>query len=125
MADIVTKLEKCLLAIAAAALLLLVISAFRPVEALTIVPVYERAPAVSESADALWLDITQSVDLNHATARELEALPGIGETLAKRIVAYRSIHGPFETVEELLKVEGIHESTLRDILARTSLRESK
>lgn len=50
------------------------------------------------------------VDLNTATAEELTALPGIGEELAGRIVAYREEHGPFETPEEVMNVSGIGES---------------
>lgn len=45
--------------------------------------------------------------LNRASAKELEALDGIGPVLAKRIVAYRTTNGPFATVDDLLKVKGI------------------
>jgi len=47
------------------------------------------------------------VDLNRAAAPDLEALPGIGPVLARRIIAYRDRHGPFHRVEDLLQVEGI------------------
>jgi competence protein ComEA len=47
------------------------------------------------------------VDLNRSSARELDALPGIGPVLADRIVAYRQLHGPFRSAEELLGVRGI------------------
>ena len=47
------------------------------------------------------------VDLNRASFSELLALPGIGPTLAKRIVQYRWAHGPFRSVEELQNVPGI------------------
>ena len=52
------------------------------------------------------------LDLNTATAEELAALPGIGETLAARILAYRADNGPFESVEELTEVSGIGEGKL-------------
>jgi len=48
-----------------------------------------------------------AVDLNRADAAGLEALPGIGPVLARRIIAYRERHGPFHRLEELLQVEGI------------------
>ncbi len=47
------------------------------------------------------------VNLNAATATELQALPGIGPSLAERIVAHREQRGPFRTVKDLLKVSGI------------------
>lgn len=49
----------------------------------------------------------QRVDLNRASAAELDRLPGIGPVLAARIVAYREQHGPFRTSQELLAVRGI------------------
>ncbi|MDB4949334.1 MAG: competence protein ComEA helix-hairpin-helix repeat protein [Gemmatimonadetes bacterium] len=48
-----------------------------------------------------------TVDLNRATATELEALPGVGRALAARIVDWRSKNGGFATVEDLAKVPGI------------------
>lgn len=47
------------------------------------------------------------VDLNHATAQELESLPGIGAVLAERMIAYRKSVGRFRTVEDLREVAGI------------------
>jgi competence protein ComEA len=47
------------------------------------------------------------LDINLATVQELQALPGIGEVLAKRVIEYRGTHGPFQTVEGLMNVKGI------------------
>jgi competence protein ComEA len=47
------------------------------------------------------------VDLNTATAEQLEALPGVGPATSKAILAYRSTHGRFRSVTELLDVPGI------------------
>ena len=55
------------------------------------------------------------LDLNTADAAALDLLPGIGETLAGRIVAYREEHGPFAAPEEIMKVEGIGEGTYADL----------
>jgi len=46
------------------------------------------------------------LDLNAATLEQLDALPGVGEVTAGRIIAYRSAH-PFTAVDELLEVPGI------------------
>ena len=47
------------------------------------------------------------LDLNTADQAALETLPGIGEALAQRILAYRETHGPFSSVGELQAVDGI------------------
>ena len=61
--------------------------------------------------------ISQStqVDLNRATAEDLERLPGIGPTLARRIVDYRQAHGPFEQAADVQEVPGIGPKTYEDI----------
>lgn len=72
----------------------------------------EEAPAETEPAPSGPL----MVNINTATAQELEALPGIGPALAQRIIDYRAEHGDFSAPEELIKVKGIGESKLTDIL---------
>jgi competence protein ComEA len=57
----------------------------------------------------------QKIDINRAEVWLLEALPGIGEVLAQRIVDYRGTNGPFRTIEDLLKVSGISQGTLDKI----------
>ena len=56
------------------------------------------------------------VDLNSAGMEELCALPGIGETIAWRILNYRELNGPFERPEELMNVEGIGSGKLEALL---------
>ena len=58
---------------------------------------------------------TQRIDINRAEPCLLEALPGIGEALAQRIVDYRTENGPFRRIEELLKVSGIGPTTFEGI----------
>jgi competence protein ComEA len=57
------------------------------------------------------------VDLNHADAMTLAHVPGINEGLARRIVAYRDLVGPFESLSDLDDLDGISASRL-DTLAR-------
>jgi competence protein ComEA len=47
------------------------------------------------------------VNINTASAEQLEALPGIGPVLARRIVEFRARHGPFQRLDDLLEVQGI------------------
>lgn len=56
------------------------------------------------------------LDLNRATTKELEALPGIGEHLARSIIASRNARGGhFNSVDDLLKIDGIGDKTLEKI----------
>jgi competence protein ComEA len=55
------------------------------------------------------------VSINSAGARELEELPGIGPTLAERIIAYREKMGGFKSVEELKQVSGIGEKKFAEL----------
>ena len=52
---------------------------------------------------------TGFVNLNTASAADLEGLPGIGAKTAARIVEYRQKNGPFKKVEELMNVRGVGE----------------
>lgn len=47
------------------------------------------------------------LELNQASAEELEALPGIGAVLAQRVIAFRTSAGGFRTIEDLREVKGI------------------
>ena len=51
--------------------------------------------------------MTQKLNVNTATAKQLVKLKGIGKTRAERIVAYRKAHGDFKTVADLSKVKGV------------------
>jgi competence protein ComEA len=53
-----------------------------------------------------------SVNLNTATVEDLDTLPGVGPVTAQAILDYRTQHGRFGSVDELLDVDGIGEATL-------------
>jgi competence protein ComEA len=52
------------------------------------------------------------LNINRATAKELDKLPGIGPVIAGRIIEFRKINGAFQSIDDLRKVQGIGASTL-------------
>ena len=69
-------------------------------------------PSVSESAGT---SVSRLINLNTATADELEALPTIGEVLAQRIVDHRETHGPFQRVDQIMAVERVGFTTYQAV----------
>lgn len=67
-------------------------------------------------------DVPQKVNLNTAETLLLEALPGIGEVLAQRIIDYRSENGPFQQIDDLTKVEGIGPATFENLKDKITVR---
>jgi competence ComEA-like helix-hairpin-helix protein len=61
------------------------------------------------------------IGINSATAEDLEALPGIGEKLALRIVTYRNEFGMYKDMDALLEVNGMGEKKLSRIKPYTNL----
>jgi len=72
------------------------------------------APAADETGAAA----TGSIDLNTATEAELDTLPGIGPVTAAAIVAWRTEHGRFSSVDQLAEVDGIGPARLEKLRGR-------
>ncbi|MFN2556222.1 MAG: helix-hairpin-helix domain-containing protein [Nitriliruptorales bacterium] len=85
-----------------------------------VVPVAGAAPPAIPAAGAATTGTGARrpdgrLDLNRASADELEELPGIGEVLAARIVEWRQEHGPFTSVGQLREVPGIGERIFQNL----------
>lgn len=102
--------------------------ASKPETGVTLVTVSEDRQAATpvEKPDAPGMLEGEILDLNTATLSDLTRLPGIGETKAQAIITWRETHGPFQTVEDLLSVDGIGEKTLENLrpyIAVTTIEE--
>jgi len=68
--------------------------------------------AAGETGDGEYRPDPAPVNINSAGKAELMRLPGVGETIAERILNYRRDHGPFASARDLLRVKGIGEKKL-------------
>ncbi len=72
-------------------------------------------PTTPEPRTAPNVDVSPLININTASAEELDSLPGIGPSKAAAIVAPRTQNGPFQTIDALDDVPGIGPATLRDL----------
>lgn len=70
------------------------------------------APAAQHAAE---VEASKPVDINAADEGQLMAIPGIGQALAQRILEWRQEHGPFQRVEDLMKVKGIGDKSFEKL----------
>jgi competence protein ComEA len=73
----------------------------------------ENAPDIN--SDQAVIQSNKKLNINTANAQQLDLLPGIGPSLAERIIRYRQENGKFNSIDELLNVSGIGEKKLEEI----------
>ena len=74
-------------------------------------PLYQNIRPVTP--EAYFYRTDEHLDINTASAAELELIDGIGPVKAQRIIEYRAAHGPFAGVEELALINGISDETVQ------------
>lgn len=78
-------------------------------------------PSAFAAKQAAAADVVSPINLNQATAEELQVLPGVGPALADRIVAYREANGLFTSLEQLVEVKGIGQRKLEKLRDKMTL----
>jgi comEA protein len=76
-----------------------------------------QEPRMPQTATAAAPPTSAPINLNTATAAQLETLPGIGKATAERILEYRQKNGAFRKVEDLMNVRGIGEKSFLQLKA--------
>lgn len=71
--------------------------------------------SIQKLPGAKLLTLNKQINLNTATSQDLEAIPGIGQKTAEKIVAYRKKHGRFKKIEDIMKVPGIKQKRFEKI----------
>jgi competence protein ComEA len=93
-------------------------AARRPAGAILLVCVWAAAACAQEGTQPAQ----QPLDLNTATAEQLQKLPGIGPKTASAIVRFREKSGPFRRVEDLLAIRGITKKKLEKLRPLVTVR---
>ena len=83
-----------------------------------LVPTVEEAAAstaAGASGGAGSVSTSSRININTATAEQLDALPGVGQSTADKIIADREANGPFGTIEDLKRVSGIGDKKFEEL----------
>lgn len=73
------------------------------------------AAAKTEQTVQMTAQVVEKININKATGQQLAVIKGIGEKKAQAIIDYREVNGDFVDVNELVKVKGIGQATLKKI----------
>jgi competence protein ComEA len=91
------------------------------------VPAYPTPTATRETTATTgeYSTVTSRlIDINIDDQEALESLPGIGPVLAQRIIKYRTVYGPFQSVEDILVIYGLSEDVYNQIKDMITVGES-
>ncbi|HEX6983292.1 MAG TPA: helix-hairpin-helix domain-containing protein [Balneolaceae bacterium] len=102
-------------------------------------PANVKKQSVASSVDTMTADTTKEtmvqegsqiaenrlININTASQKALETLPGIGPAYAKRIITYRKKYGGFQSIGELIKIKGIGEKRLDKLKPFIKLKDSE
>lgn len=84
-------------------------------EKLDIAYIEGASPVIPTPGEEIIASTTELIDINTASQAELESLPGIGPTTARKIIEYRETNGPFINAEDIINVSGIGPGTYERI----------
>ena len=118
-----TRQARFIIGMALLICVLIVLSSYFASPAVQLILPSESAQTETSETEAVSTSETEStpteqtgkININTATAEELQTLPGIGETLADRILSYRAANGAFTDIRQLMEVEGIGEKKFEAI----------
>ncbi len=81
--------------------------------------------AASSAAPKATASEARPVDLNTADSAALESVPGIGKSLSQRFVSFREKNGPFQSVDDLLKIQGVGEKSIQKLRPYLTVSKAK
>jgi len=84
-----------------------------------------QSASASPAAKAQPAPVLSVVNINTASAKDLEVLPGVGAKTAERIIAYRQKNGLFKKIEELMNVQGIGEKSFLKLKPQLTVAPAK
>lgn len=96
-----------------------------PQEQIEPVPETSGQPSETVASSPTADNYVFRIDINQASWSEWAQLPGIGNTLAHRIVAERESHGPFQSIDDLRRVKGVGAKTLEKMRPHLLLKSSQ
>ena len=86
--------------------------------------IVEKSLEPITKSEEIAISPENKLDINSASLEQLILLPGIGPTKAQSIITYRQEHGPFDTIEGLLNVEGIGQAIFEGLVDLVTIQGS-